>query len=51
VLLTKTGFGVAYDGLTISETVESPSGTFTVDPARTRILDGGFSLTLCEPME
>jgi hypothetical protein len=49
LLLTKTGFSIEYDGLTISETVEKPSGTYTIDPTLTRILDGGFSITLSEP--
>jgi hypothetical protein len=49
LLLTKTGFTIEYDGLIISQTVESPSGTFTTDPTRTRSLDGGFSITLSEP--
>jgi hypothetical protein len=49
LLLTKTGFSIEYDGLTISETVEKPSGHYTIDPALTRILDGGFSITLSEP--
>ncbi len=49
VLLTKTGFSFEYDGLTISETEENPAGTFTIDTSRTRILDGGFTITLSEP--
>ena len=49
LLLTKTGFSIEYDGLTVSETVENPSGAFTIDPARTIIIDGGFSITLSEP--
>ena len=51
LLLTKTGFSIEYDGLTVSETVENPSGTFTIDTSRTRILDGGFSITFSEPTQ
>jgi hypothetical protein len=50
-LLIKTGFTVQYDGLTVSETVENPSGTFTIDDTKTRILDGGFSIMLTEPAQ
>ena len=49
LLLTKTGFSIEYDGLTVSETVENPQATFPIDTSRTRILDGGFSITLSEP--
>jgi hypothetical protein len=48
-LLTKTGFSIDCDGLMASEAVENPSGTFTIDTSRTRILDGGFTITLSEP--
>ena len=48
-ILTKTGFTIEYDGLIVSETVENPSGTFTIDTTRTRILDGGFTITLSAP--
>jgi hypothetical protein len=49
LILTKTGFSIENDGLTVSETVENPVGTFTIDTSRTRILDGGFTITLSEP--
>jgi len=48
-LLTRTGGQLSFDGLTISQTVEYPAGTFTIDTTRTRILNGGFTLTFSEP--
>lgn len=48
-IITRTGFSVDYDGLTASQTVENPAGTFTIDPDRTKILDGGFTIRLYEP--
>jgi hypothetical protein len=49
ITLTKTGGQLSYDGLMISSTVENPSGVFTIDATRTKILDGGFSIILTEP--
>jgi len=49
LVLTKTGFTISYDSLTMTRTVENSSGTPTIDTEGSIILYGGFTLLFSDP--